>query len=162
MKIKDNPELACYCHGIVKFEKYDNHYQGKEQNPNLIKLVYGGGSGIVFHKDKSYDLMKAIYGEEYLVSKLGITKKKFDEYVEDRGLLNILNGNLIGRGFVVVTGFREYYEYTNAAHNSYIGITGMGLDGELYAKDTDELFTDKATYDEMYNYKSTQKDDRVL
>ena len=53
-------------------------------------------------------------------------------------------------GFVMVTDYDEYY---NLGQNNVVGITGMSLDGALYAQDEDELFTDRVTIDEQYCYK---------
>lgn len=156
MKIKGN--YATYLQGIREFRQYDNHFS-PEQNPNLITMKYGMGSDFVFRKEDAYNLMLAIYGKDHLVNTLKITKEKFDEYVEKHGLINILNGNLVGRGVIFVTDFKNYLDYSNASHCSLLGITGLDIDGDFLAQDTSELFPDKVTYDEMYNYGTKTNED---
>ena len=156
MKIKGN--CATYLQGIRGFEEYNNQLT-PEQNPNLVTMKYGMGSQFVFRKEDAYDLILAIYGKEHLVDTLNITREKFDQFVEKHGLINTLNSNLTGHGVVFVTNFKNYLDYSNAGHSALIGITGMDLDGEFLAQDTSELFADKVTYEEMYEYGSkTNKD----
>ena len=148
---------ATYLYAVVGFEKYNNGFKDQEQNPDLIAMKFGDGKiPYVFHKDKAYDLMLAIYGTEQLVDYLKITREKFDEYVQKNGLLETMNANLSGRGFIMVTGMKDYCEYSNGGQNRIIGITGMGLDGEMYAEKGEPLFSEKATYEDMYQYKKPE------
>lgn len=145
-------EHAYYCYGIEGFENYSNGYD-KPQNPDLITMKYGGGKKYVFHKNACYDLMKSIYGEKYFISMLGVTKEMFEKAVKKDGLLKVMNANLKGRGFMMVTDFASYHEYSNGGQNKVLGITGVGLSGKTFAEKEEDLFNDKATCDEMYNYK---------
>ena len=155
MRIRGN--YATYLYAVEGFKQYNNGFKEKDQNPDLIAMEFGGGKmPYVFHKENAYDLMLTIYGKKQLVDYLGITREKFDEYVEENGLLNVMTANLKGRGFVMVTDFANYAEYSNGGQNGIIGITAMDIDGELYAEKGEKLFTDKAKYEEMYNYKKPE------
>lgn len=143
-------EHAYYCYGIDKFEEYNNGYD-RPQNPNLITMFYGGEKEYVFHKENAYDLVKAICGKPYF-DDFDLTKEKFNTYVEHHGLMQVMKYYLCGRGFVMVTNFKNYLEYSNGGQNRIVGITGMDLNGNLFAQSEEELFSDQATYEEMYDY----------
>lgn len=143
-------EHAYYCYGIKEFKECDN--------PNLIKMIYNQSKQYVFHKNKCYDFVKAICGDAYLAD-VDMTKSKFDEHIKQYGLVDVMNANLAGRGFVMVTDYADYVEYYNLGQNNVVGITGMSLGGSLYAQDEDELFTDRVTVDEQYHYKPENDDD---
>ena len=149
MKIKGN--YAIYNYGIKEFKEY-------EQNPNLLIMVYGMDKTFYFHKKDSYKLFKALYGQG-LMDALGIDQTKFDDNVTKYGLLQVLNNNLKGRAVVFVTNFKDYFEYLNGGQNLVKGITSIDIDGELFAKNSQELFPDTVTYDEKYNYKKEDLDD---
>ena len=142
---------AYYCYGIDNFEEYNNGYEGP-QNPNLITMKYGNGKKYVFHKDHCFDLLRAIMGDEYLLDNLKKTRENFNEFVKENGLIKTMNNCLKGRGFIMVTDFANYCEYSNGGQNSVVGISGMALSGELFACSEENLFTDEATYKEMYEY----------
>ena len=149
-------EHAYYCYGIVGFGKYRNGYD-EPQNPNLITMIYGDGKEYVFHKDQCFELMTAILGKEYLFEVLEKTKKDFDEHVKKNGLIQTMDATLTGHGFVMVTDYANYHEYSNGGQSDVVGISGIGLDGKLFARNEEELFTDKATYEEMYEYNKNGK-----
>ena len=131
---------ATYLYSIDGFKQYSNGYSELKQNPNLIAMSYGAGkSPFVFHKEKAYDLTLAICGKEQLVDENKFTKEKFDEYVEKYGMLKMLTYLLKGRGFVIVTDCYDYSQFGNAIQSSVVGITGMDIDGKLFAEKNDEL-----------------------
>ena len=50
-------------------------------------------------------------------------------------------------------------EYLNDGQNKVVGITGIDLKETLFAQSEEELFTDQATYDEMYRYKPDEENE---
>ncbi len=150
-------EHAYYCYGITRFEEYNNGFN-KPQNPNLITMVYGGSKEYVFHKENACDLVKAVCGKPSC-DKFNLTKEKFDKYVENYGLIETLTHYLKGRGFIMVTDFENYLEYSNGGQNRVVGVTGIDLNGVILAQSEEELFSDQATFDEMYRYKPDEENE---
>ena len=43
--------------------------------------------------------------------------------------------------------------------NRVVGVTGIDLNGVIFAQSEEELFSDQATYDEMYHYKPDEENE---
>ena len=121
------------------YEELKEGYVSK-QNKDKIAMVYGNGNTFDFDKTKAYDLLLTIFGKENLVERLGISKQIFDKLCEANGLENVLNEALKGSAVVVVTA-------KNASN--VIGLTSLDKNGELVAKDTENLFTSSTNEKEM-------------
>lgn len=158
MQIKDN--FATYLYAVEEFKKFDNGFEGKKymngvlvgkSNPDLIEMNYGKGKDYIFHKDRAYELLIAIMGRE-CAKEMGFSKAAFYDYVKKLGIIKALNRCLKGHGFVMVTNFANYTEYSNETQNEIIGITSMDLNGNMLVDDTSKLFNDEVSFNEMYNY----------
>lgn len=157
MKIKGN--FPTYLYAVEGFKKFNNGFEvknpngvwGGKSNPGLIEMNYGRGKDYVFHKDRAYDLLIAIMGEK-CAEELGFSKAEFYELAKTYGLIKALNYSLKGHGFVMVTNFSNYSEYSNATQNKVLGITSIDLNGKLLVDDTSKLFNDEASFNEMYHH----------
>jgi len=147
---------AFYCYGIDGVEQFNNGFEC-EQNPSLLTLKYGCGKKYVFHADQAFKLIKAVYGVEMLLE-MKLTEKRFNENVEKDGLIECLNVYLKGRGMVMVTDFKNYLEYFNGGQNAVVGITSIDLNGAYHSLEDNGMFTDQATYEEMYEYTGDVKE----
>ena len=126
MNINDVYETECY--GITGFQlfrkeknlslstiKYNPNYEEyqmgySEQNPNIISMKYGKDKEFVFHKNNAYELFCAIRGKDEVLAS-GLTKEIFYNYCKKNGLLNVLNDNLLGEGFVLLVRKNDMENY---------------------------------------------------
>ena len=146
MKIKGNYKVEAF--GINEIKEFgdkinDNH------NPNLLTLVYGEYKKFAFHKDRAYDLIKAILGIDYLY-KMDITREYFNKSVKKHGYVYVLNNLLKGRGFILVSTHDKKLD--KKRNDIIIGITNIADNGKLLIKNDKNLFIDNVEYDEMYRY----------
>ena len=156
MKIKGNYKVEAF--GINEIKEFgdkinDNH------NPNLLTLVYGEYKKFAFHKDRAYDLIKAILGIDYLY-KMDITREYFNKSVKKHGYVYVLNNLLKGRGFILVSTHDKKLD--KKRNDIIIGITNIADNGKLLIKNDKNLFIDNVEYDEMYRYnenKDSKNDD---
>ena len=156
MKIKGNYKVEAF--GINEIKEFGDKINDN-QNPNLLTLVYGEYKKFAFHKDRAYDLIKAILGIDYLY-KMDITREYFNKSVKKHGYVYVLNNLLKGRGFILVSTHDKKLD--KKRNDIIIGITNIADNGKLLIKNDKNLFIDNVEYDEMYRYnenKDSKNDD---
>lgn len=146
MKIKGNYKVEAF--GINEIKEFGDKINDN-QNPNLLTLVYGEYKKFAFHKDRAYDLIKAILGIDYLY-KMDITREYFNKSVKKHGYVYVLNNLLKGRGFILVSTHDKKLD--KKRNDIIIGITNIADNGKLLIKNDKNLFIDNVEYDEMYRY----------
>lgn len=150
MKIKGNYRLEAF--GINEIKEFGDKINDN-QNPNLLTLIYGEYKKFVFHKERAYDLVKAIRGLDYLY-KMDITREYFNKSVKKHGYIYVLNNLLKGRGFILV--YTHDKKLDKKSNKIIIGITNIADNGKLLIKNDKNLFIDNVEYDEMYRYNENQ------
>lgn len=146
MKIKGNYRLEAF--GINEIKEFGDKINDN-QNPNLLTLIYGEYKKFVFHKERAYDLVKAIRGLDYLY-KMDITREYFYKSVKKHGYIYVLNNLLKGRGFILV--YTHDKKLDKKSNKIIIGITNIADNGKLLIKNDKNLFIDNVEYDEMFRY----------
>lgn len=146
MKIKGNYRLEAF--GINEVKEFGSKVSDNK-NPNLLTLVYGEYRKFVFHKERAYDLVKAILGLDYLY-KMDITREYFNNSVKKHGFVYVMNNFLKGRGFILVSTHDKNLGEKNK--DIIIGITNISDNGKLLIKNDKNLFVDNVHYDEMFRY----------
>lgn len=146
MKIKGNYKIEAF--GINEVREFGSKVNDNK-NPNLLTLVYGEYRKFVFHKERAYDLVKAILGLDYLY-KMDITREYFNNSVKKHGFLYVMNNFLKGRGFILVSTHDKNLGEKNK--DIIIGITNISDNGKLLIKNDKNLFVDNVHYDEMFRY----------
>ena len=126
------------------YEELKSGYSSKHDE-NLISMVYGNGETFEFNKNRAYELILTILGEENLVERMGITKSIFEKFCEMNGVENVLNDTLKGLGVVIVT-------HKNASN--VLGLTRVDKDGNLVAKQTTDLFLTEYLFNKSKESKS--------
>ena len=121
-------------------------------------MVYGSEKYFVFPKKMAYDLVTAIYGKEQLES-IKMSKENFDFLVGKTDIVEVLNNKCSGKGFVMITKFKNAIEYINGCQNEFVGITGLDFDGSLIAKTNKELFTKGIANYDTSEYRELSKED---
>lgn len=150
MKIKGNYRLEAF--GINEIKEFGDKINDN-QNPNLLTLIYGEYKKFVFHKERAYDLVKAIRGLDYLY-KMDITREYFNKSVKKHGYIYVLNDLLKGRGFILV--YTHDKKLDKKSNEIIIGITNIADNGKLLIKNDKNLFIDNVEYDEMFRYNENQ------
>ena len=150
MKIKGNYRLEAF--GINEIKEFGDKINDN-QNPNLLTLIYGEYKKFAFHKDRAYDLVKAIRGLDYLY-KMDITREYFNKSVKKHGYIYVLNNLLKGRGFILV--YTHDKKLDKKSNKIIIGITNIADNGKLLIKNDKNLFIDNVEYDEMFRYNENQ------
>lgn len=150
MKIKGNYRLEAF--GINEIKEFGDKINDN-QNPNLLTLIYGEYKKFVFHKERAYDLVKAIRGLDYLY-KMDITREYFNKSVKKHGYIYVLNNLLKGRGFILV--YTHDKKLDKKSNKIIIGITNIADNGKLLIKNDKNLFIDNVEYDEMFRYNENQ------
>ena len=150
MKIKGNYRLEAF--GINEIKEFGDKINDN-QNPNLLTLIYGEYKKFVFHKERAYDLVKAIRGLDYLY-KMDITREYFNKSVKKHGYIYVLNNLLKGRGFILV--YTHDKKLDKKSNKIIIGITNIADNGKLLIKNDKNLFIDNVEYDEMFRYNKNQ------
>ena len=146
MKIKGNYKIEAF--GINEVKEFGSKISDNK-NPNLLTLVYGEYRKFVFHKERAYDLVKAILGLDYLY-KMDITREYFNNSVKKHGFVYVMNNFLKGRGFILVSTHDKNLGEKNK--DIIIGITNISDNGKLLIKNDKNLFVDNVHYDEMFRY----------
>lgn len=146
MKIKGNYKIEAF--GINEVKEFGSKVSDNK-NPNLLTLVYGEYRKFVFHKERAYDLVKAILGLDYLY-KMDITREYFNNSVKKHGFVYVMNNFLKGRGFILVSTHDKNLGEKNK--DIIIGITNISDNGKLLIKNDKNLFVDNVHYDEMFRY----------
>lgn len=146
MKIKGNYKIEAF--GINEVREFGSK-ENDNKNPNLLTLIYGEYKKFVFHKERAYDLVKAILGLDYLY-KMDITREYFNNSVKKHGFVYVMNNFLKGRGFILVSTHDKNLGETNK--DIIIGITNISDNGKLLIKNDKNLFVDNVHYDEMFRY----------
>lgn len=146
MKIKGNYKIEAF--GINEVKEFGSKVSDNK-NPNLLTLVYGEYRKFVFHKERAYDLVKAILGLDYLY-KMDITREYFNNSVKKHGFVYVMNNLLKGRGFILVSTHDKNLGEKNK--DIIIGITNISDNGKLLIKNDKNLFVDNVHYDEMFRY----------
>ena len=146
MKIKGNYKIEAF--GINEVREFGSK-ENDNKNPNLLTLVYGEYRKFVFHKERAYDLVKAIRGLDYLY-KMDITREYFNKSVKKHGYIYVLNNLLKGRGFILV--YTHDKKLDKKSNKIIIGITNIADNGKLLIKNDKNLFIDNVEYDEMFRY----------
>ena len=151
-------KLALFSYGVIGFSDCYNKTTMQIEDDLLI-MFYGNNKKFVFPKNSAYDLIKAINGK-YNVNGTEYTKENFDFELKffKMDIIAVLNSRLKGKGFIMITKFKNPVEYINGCQNEYVGITGMDLDGNLFAKSPKKLFKQGfASYD-VDNYSKPPKE----
>lgn len=146
MKIKGNYKIEAF--GINEVREFGSK-ENDNKNPNLLTLIYGEYRKFVFHKERAYDLVKAIRGLDYLY-KMDITREYFNKSVKKHGYIYVLNNLLKGRGFILV--YTHDKKLDKKSNKIIIGITNIADNGKLLIKNDKNLFIDNVEYDEMFRY----------
>lgn len=107
---------------------------------NQISMLYGNGQTFDFDSNRSYELLLTLFGKETLVNQLGISKQIYDKLCEANGVENVLTEALKGSAIVLVTGKNN---------SSVVGLTTLDKNGELVAKNTENLFLANPSQKEM-------------
>ena len=143
-------KLSKYSYGITGFS-YCYNKDTKEIEENLLIMYYGGEKKFIFKKDKAYELICAINGKQNSSGSV-YTKSSFEFELKFTDILTILNSRLLGRGFLMITKCKDLAEYDSNIQNSFVGITGLDLEGKIIAKSTTELFRDGFANENVDNY----------
>ena len=146
MKIKGNYKIEAF--GINEVKEFGSKVSDNK-NPNLLTLVYGEYRKFVFHKERAYDLVKAILGLDYLY-KMDITREYFNNSVKKHGFVYVMNNLLKRSGFILVSTHDKNLGEKNK--DIIIGITNISDNGKLLIKNDKNLFVDNVHYDEMFRY----------
>ena len=145
-----------YSYGVTGFS-YCYNKETKQLEDNLMIMHYGNGKKFVFQKDKAFDLICAINGKQN-PNGSNFDKETFDFELKYMDILTLLKSRLLGKGFIMVTTFKNPVEYVNGVQNSFVGITGLDLDGKPFAKSTEAMFKDGFANYDVDNYSEPPKD----
>ena len=135
-------EEAYYVYGI-------NGITTRKENDNIMVINFGNGKLplYIFRKDL-IDFIHAIIPVEEL-EYLGITDEKILSVVEEKGVES-LDELIKGRGMVLITDFKNYFEYSNGGQNGVKKITSIDIDGKFGRESAFDYESRKPSYYDLY------------